>query len=121
MGSRERLVVRGFPEIVNPQSYSPTALRESSKLFYAIADNEGFCLRSMDISATFLQANKLDRDVFVEPPSDVKKQGIILKLLKPLYGLKDAINMFWLRMKQILKEQGLMTTKGDKTFYSKNL
>ena len=40
--------------------------------------------------------------------------------MKLLYGLKDASRKFWLRMKHILKEQGLETVKGDEAFYHKS-
>ena len=39
-----RLVARGFQETESPQSYSPTMLCESMKLFFAVAANEGFKL-----------------------------------------------------------------------------
>ena len=84
-----------------------------------MAANEGFNLRSMDIKAAFLQANELDRDVYIEPPSDVKKEGVLWKLVKPLYGLKDASRKFWLRMKKIFEDEGLKTVKGDEAFYYK--
>ena len=56
----------------------------------ALAANQNFKVVSMDIRAAFLQAKKLDREVFVRPPDDIKKEGNIWKLLKPLYGLDDA-------------------------------
>ena len=39
-----------------PQSDSQTMLRESMKLFFAVAGNEEFKLRSIDLRAVFLQA-----------------------------------------------------------------
>lgn len=93
-----RLVARGFQEDEKPQSDSPTMLRESLKMFFALAVNEDFCLRSIDIRAAFLQANKLDREIYMTPPKDVKKEGMIWKLKKPLYGLNDASHKFWLRV-----------------------
>ncbi|XP_068232178.1 titin-like [Palaemon carinicauda] len=87
---KARLVARGFQETEKPKSDSPTALRESFKTFIAVSANEGFELESVDISAAFLQAEKLERDVFVEPPKDVKQEGTIWKLKKPIYGLEDA-------------------------------
>ena len=56
----------------------------------------------MDIRAAFLQANKLDREVFMKPPEDVRKEGKIWKPLKPLYGLDDASRKFWLKVKETL-------------------
>ena len=71
----------------------------------------------MDIRAVFLQSKILDRDVFVNPSSDIKKQGIIWKLKKPLYGLDDASRKFWLWVKEVMKKIGLKVMKGDEAFY----
>ena len=79
------LVARGFQEKEAPQSNSPTILRESMKLFFLVAANEGFKLRSVDIRAAFLHAKCLEREIFLMPPKDVKKEGLIWKLKKPLY------------------------------------
>ena len=84
----------------------------------ALSANFHFKLASVDIQAAFLQSKVLDRDVFVEPPSDIKKQGIIWKLNKPLYGLDDASRKFWLRVRDVfLNKLHLKTIEGDKVFY----
>ena len=44
-------------------------------MLMAIAANEKFKVVSMDIQAAFLQANRLDRIVYVVPPEDVRKEG----------------------------------------------
>ena len=51
---KARLVAKGFHEKVKPQADSPTAMRESFKLFCAVAANENFGVKSIDISAAFL-------------------------------------------------------------------
>ena len=84
-----------------------------------MAANEDFEFRKIDIRAAFLQAKQLDRDVFLRPPKDIRKEGIILKLKKPLYGLNDASRKFWLRVKNILKELGLRKLNGDEAVYNK--
>ena len=66
-------------------------------MYFAFAANEGFRLRSIDIRVAFLQAKGLDREVYMEPPKDVKKEGKIWKLKKPLYRLNDASCKFWLK------------------------
>ena len=93
---KARLVARGFQEVNKPQSDAPAAHRESFKLFMAVAAQENFEITSLDIRAAFLQAKTLDRPVFVRPPKDIKREGIVWKLLKPLYGLDDASRRFWL-------------------------
>ena len=55
-----RLVARGVQEKSAPQSDSLTMLRESMKLFFSVAANGNFNLRSIDIIAAFLQAKELE-------------------------------------------------------------
>ena len=69
-----------------------------------------------------MQSKVLDRDVFIEPPIDIKKQGWIWRLKKPLYGLDDASRKFWLCVKEVfLCELGLCTIHGDEAFYFSNV
>merc|ERR1712082_388215 len=85
-----------------------------------LSANLNFQIVSMDIRAVFLQAKKLDRDVFVRPPDDIKKEGVVWKHLKPLYGLDDASRKFHLKVKETLQELGLKTLPGDDAIYFEN-
>ena len=114
---KARLVAKGFQEIDQPQSDSPTAAKESFKLLMALSANFNFKIVSMDIRATFLQAKTLDREVFVRPPKDIEKEGVIWKLLKPLYGLDDASRKFYLKVKETLQKLKLKTLPGDDAVY----
>ena len=69
---KARLVARGFQEEMKPQSDSPTAQRESLKLFMALcAIFKVETIKAVDIKAAFLQADTLDRDVFLKLPKDI--------------------------------------------------
>ena len=87
------------------------------KMFFSVTANEDFKLRKIDIRAAFLQAKQLDREMFMQPPKDIKKEGYIWRLKKPLYGLNDASWMFWLRVKKIFNEIGLRKLDGDEAVY----
>ena len=66
-----------------PQSDSPKTAKESFKLLMAVSANFGFKLASVDIHAAFVQSKVLDRDVYVEPPPDVKRlEDVFLNKLK---------------------------------------
>ena len=69
------------------QSDSPTASKESFKLLMAVAANADFKLASVDIRAAFLQSQVLDHDVFIQPPEDIWKPGMVWQLKKTLYAL----------------------------------
>ena len=114
---KARLVAKGFQEIDQPQSDSPTAAKESFKLLMALSANFNFKIVSMDIRAAFLQAKTLDREVFVRPPKDIEKEGVIWKLLKPLYSLDDASRKFYLKVKETLQKLRLKTLPGDDAVY----
>ena len=92
--TKARLVACGFQVTTKLQSDSPTVSKESFKMLMAVTANDNFKLASVDIRAAFLQSRTLDRDVFVLPPLDIRKQGVIWKLKKPLYGLDDASHKF---------------------------
>ena len=117
---KARLVARGFQEEEPPLSDSPTVLRESNKLFTAVAANESFEIASIDIRAAFLQSKELKRDVYLVPPKDIAKPGILWKLKKPLYGLNDASRRFWLRVQDVFRNENLKSLPGDEAFYYKH-
>ena len=102
--TKARLVARGFQDTMKPQPDSPTVSKESFKMLMAVAANDNFKLASVDIRAAFLQSRTLDRDVFMLPPPDIRKQGVIWRLKKPLYGLDDTSQKFWLKVKELLKK-----------------
>ena len=117
---KARLVAQGFQETEKVQSDSPTALRDSFRIFLSLAATTRIeKLRSIDIRAAFLQSDKLKRDVFLRLPKDIAEEGFIWKLQKPLYGLTDAGRRFWLRVKNILEENGYKRVTGDEAYYFK--
>ena len=74
---KARRVAHRFQETLKPQSESPTVWKELFKILMAVAANTNFMLAFGNIRAAFLQSRTLDRDVFVQPPPDIKKQGVI--------------------------------------------
>ena len=56
---KARLVLKGFQEKECPRSDVPTISRDTWKLQLAIAANEGFNLKSIDITSAFLQGKEI--------------------------------------------------------------
>ena len=68
-------MTKGFQEQFIHPSDSPTSSRETIKIFLAITANEKWKVESSDVRSAFLQSDKIDRDVFIEPPACRRKSG----------------------------------------------
>ena len=101
------LIARGFQEIDKPQSYSQTVAKKNFNLLIAVSANNCFKLVLVEICANFMQAEVLEREVFVLPPDDLRKQGKVWRLKKLLYGLDFASRLFLLNIKGTLVGLGL--------------
>ena len=110
---KARFVTKGFQEQFPYPSDSPTTSRETIKLFLAIAANEGWAVESSDVSSAFLQSDNIDRDIFIQPPPEREKQGMVWKLLKPCYGLDDASRKWFLSFKSCLLDLGFRQSKRE--------
>ena len=70
----------------------------------AIAANENFTIRALDVTNAFLQGKPLEREVFVEPPKDLKKPGVIWKLKKTVYSLYNGSRALYKAIDEDLKD-----------------
>ena len=114
---KARLVTKGFQESDCPQTDSPTASRDTLKIFCTIAANEKWTLEGSDVRSAFLQADSLSRDVFIEPPPERKRPGIVWKLLKPCYGLKDASRLWFQSASKRLINLGMKQSLSDSCLF----
>jgi hypothetical protein len=99
---KARFVVKGCQEKLNPRSYSPTASKESFKLFLSIAANEGFVLKSLDVTSAFMQGRPLKREIYIEPPPEKANPYKAWKLKKSCYGLYDASRQWFMAVRETL-------------------
>jgi hypothetical protein len=106
---KARLCVRGDrdPQKENVETDSPTACRQSQRLWLHLAACRGWTPRSIDISTAFLNGAEFDgdgaRQVYVRPPVEARvPETHIWRLLKPAYGLADAPKRWWQRLSQAL-------------------
>ena len=77
----------------------------------------GWHVRTADIKAAFLQGADLDRDVFIRPPMERRRDGIIWKMVKRAYGFVDASRGFYLELKKVLEELGCKMSLHDPALF----
>ena len=118
-GIKARLCIRGDqePEKEHIRTDSPTANKVNIKLFYVIAICKGWIIRTADIKAAFLQGAEIERDVFVKPPVECRKEGVIWKMVKRAYGFVDASRGFYIELESILLNLGCRQSLYDPALY----
>lgn len=114
---KARWCMRGFQEEERPRSDSPTVSKESIKLLLSVAANEGWSLTNLDVTNAFLQGEPIKRELFAEPPVEVKRPGIIWKIKRPAYGLYDAGRNWFLAVEKTLTDLGCTKVTGDDALF----
>ena len=114
---KARLVARGFQELDAMRKDSPTASPESMRLMLCISTSKRWRLNSLDVKAAFLQGDYIDRDVYIKPPPEAQTT-CLWRLLKCVYGLRDASRLWYLRINATLIELGLDRISLDQAVYA---
>ena len=97
---------------------SPTISRESLRMILSTIANLEWRLKSCDVSSAFLQGCELNRTVYMSPPKEFKKEGIVWRLKKPVYGLADSGRLWYQRIRQKLLELGCKILTGDEACFT---
>ena len=113
VGCKARLVVHGNQESYDVRSDSPTVTKQSLRLVFTLAAQFGWEVITSDVTSAFLQSDKLDREVFVQPPSDVRSPGTLWRLEKPMYGLDDSGLKWYKTIENKLKRLGCLRLHTD--------
>ena len=114
---KARLVARGYEELESDVSDAPTSTKSSKSIFFVLAASFKWKIESIDVTAAFLQADPTNRDIWIKPPKDIAKPGIIWKLKKPMYGLEDSSRKWYNTLKSTLCQLGCKMSKLDKAVF----
>ena len=115
---KARLVARGYEELGEVVSDSPTMNKSSLRIILSLAASKQWLLETTDIKSAFLQGDTINREVYVKPPREAKlEKGFLWKLEKCLYGLKDASRQWNSRVDTALLKQGFEKSKLDPAVY----
>ena len=115
---KARLVCRGFEEMIKVQADSPTGNKETLRMVLALTASYGWQVKSGDVKNAYLQGEKLERDVFMEPPPEAKKNNTIWKLEKAVYGMNDAGRRWYFKVEETLTNLGAEKSKLDHCLFT---
>ena len=116
---KARLCARGDSETQEFRTDSPTANKSSLRLGLALASSMGWKIHSLDFTSAFIQGQDIDRDVILIPPPEIRKQnpGVVWKVVKRIYGLRDAPRGWFLELDTYLKSLGAKKSCLDNALY----
>ena len=84
----------------------------------ALENLEEFELESVDISSTCLHG-ELKEEVYMKQPEGFERRGpdYVCRLLKAIYGLKQAGRMWHIKLNQVFEEMGFSLVKSDHSIW----
>ena len=114
---KARLVARGYQEVLEKPTDSPTCNTESQRVALAVISSEGWDVHSLDVKAAFLQGKAIDRDLYLKPPREAGTPGKLWKLKRCVYGLNDASRFWYFRVTEELNRLGCKKSTLDSSLY----
>lgn len=120
---KARLCARGFTQtkdIDYKETFSPTTRYDSIRIILSLAARENYELQQFDVKTAFLHGELLE-DVYMEVPEGVQAEpGKICKLLKSLYGLKQASRCWNRKFSSFLTTYGFEMCPSDNCVFVGN-
>jgi hypothetical protein len=118
---KARIVAQGFSQrygVDFQETYAPVAKLKSIRTILALAALNQLILHQMDVETAFLNGTLIE-NVYMKPPEGFgNQQGMVCKLLKTLYGLKQSPREWNTELDTYLKSQGYSPTEADCCIYS---
>jgi hypothetical protein len=123
---KARLVAKGFSQVEGvdyDEIFSPVVRFETVRMMLALAALEDWYITGLDVKTAFLYG-ELDEELYMEQPEGFKAKGQehkVLRLLRAIYGLKQAALAWWKALdksmaamgcKRLLSDSGLFTYQG---------
>ena len=110
---KARLVAKGYTqkEVIDyEETFSSVAMLKSIRILLSIAAYLDFEIWQMDVKTAFLNAN-LEEDIYMQQPEEFitgRKENLVCKLQKSIYGLKQASRSWNIRFDQAVKSYGFI-------------
>lgn len=118
---KARLVARGFSQKYGTdydQVFAPV-MRQTT--FRAVTDKLNMAVKHYDAKTAFLNG-KLKETVFMKQPERYEirgKENMVCRLIKSIYGLKQAARVWNERLHEVLEELGFARSEADPCLYVK--
>ena len=113
-----RLVAKGYsqrPGIDFDETFSPVVMFTTIRAMIAYATHRGMLIHQMDVVTAFLNG-QLDEEIYMDQPEGFKepeKEGLVCRLQKSLYGLKQSPRCWNRELREFLISEGFTQNQAD--------
>lgn len=119
---KARLVAKGYMQregLDFNETYAPVARLPTIRLLLAVGLQHGFTFRHLDVTTAFLHGY-IEEEVYLLPPDGVNvPPNKVLKLVKSIYGLKQAPKQWNERFHNFIITLGFVRSKSDYCLYTR--
>ncbi|KAL0462812.1 UNVERIFIED_CONTAM: Retrovirus-related Pol polyprotein from transposon RE1, partial [Sesamum latifolium] len=119
---KARLVAKGYSQMEGvdyTDCFAPVAKTVTVRVFLAIAASKGWPIHHFDVNNAFLHST-LEEDIYMEPLEGYQvPEGHVCKLVKSLYGLKQASRKWNEDFTERIKSFGFTQSKHDYCLFTK--
>lgn len=116
-----RLVAKGYTQVEGEdfnETFAPVAKMTTVRCLLTVAMARGWGLHQMDVSNAFLHG-ELNEEVYMEVSQGYKvpAKGMVCRLKKSLYGLRQASRNWYSKLSRALTEYGFRESHADHSLF----
>ncbi|CAL2237756.1 unnamed protein product [Prunus armeniaca] len=121
---KARLVAKGYTQTYGvdyTETFAPVAKLNTVRVLLSLAANHDWPLLQFDAKNAFLHGD-LKEEIYMDPPPGIpvtSKKGMVCKLQKSLYGLKQSPRAWFGRFAAFMRKSGYVQSNSDHTLFLK--